>query len=245
MIRAALLATGLVTGLVMGLAAPLAAQGLSEEDVKRLALEAILENPEIVMQAVEILRQQEAEAQAEAARVALSERRGALESGENAPVMGNPEGDVTLVEFFDYNCPYCRRAAEGLETLIAEDPDLRVVLREFPILGDDSVAAARASLAADMQGGYEAFHFALMGGEGRVDDAAIEAAAEEAGLDVDRLRTDMEAPEVQAHIDASLELAEALGVSGTPAFVVGDTVVPGAVPAEDLAALVEEARAAE
>ena len=234
------------TALVLAfLATPLAAQELSEGDVKRLALEAILENPEIVMQAVDILREREAVAQAEAAQAALSEQRGALESGENAPVLGNPEGDVTLVEFFDYNCPYCRRAAEGVETLIAEDPELRVVFREWPILGDESVEAARASLAAAMQGGYEAFHLALMEGSGRVDTAAIDAAAQAAGLDLDRLREDMQAPEVQAHIDASTELAEALGITGTPAFVVGDQVVPGAVPTEELAALIEEARAAE
>jgi protein-disulfide isomerase len=237
MIRAALLAAVA--------AAPLAAQEMSEDDVKRLALEAILENPEIVMEAVAILREREAAEQAAAAQVALAERADELTSGENAPVLGNPEGDVTLVEFFDYNCPYCRRAAEGVETLIAADPELRVVLREFPILGEDSVTAARASLAAEMQGGYEAFHHALMRGSGRVDDVAIEEAAEAAGLDLERLRADMEAPEIGAHIETTMELAEALGVTGTPAFVVGDTVVPGAVPAEELAALIEEIRAAE
>ena len=227
------------------LAAPAAAQEMDEAEVKRLALEAILENPEIVMEAVDILRQREAEAQAEVAQTALAERRDAIERDPNAPVLGNPEGDVTLVEFFDYNCPYCRRAAEDVHALIEGDPDLRVVLREWPILGEDSVTAARASLAAEMQGGYEAFHLALMGGSGRVDDAAIDAAAEAADLDLDRMRADMDAPEVNAHIAASMELAEALGITGTPAFVIGDQVVPGAVPAEDLAALVEEARAAE
>lgn len=243
MTRAALLPLALAAGLAIPL--PLAAQPMSEEDVKRLALEAIRENPEIVMEAVEALQAREAEAQAEAAQAALSGSREALERDPNAPVLGNPEGDVTLVEFFDYNCPYCRRAAEGVEALIAEDPDLRVVMREWPILGDESVAAARASLAARMQGGYEPFHFALMAAEGRVDDAAIEAAAEAAGLDLERLRADMEAPEVQAHIDASMALAEALGINGTPAFVVGEAVVPGAVPPEELARLVAEARAAE
>ena len=227
------------------LAAPVAAQDLDEAEVKRLALEAIRENPEIVMEAIDMLRAQEAEAQAEAAQAALSERRDAIEQDPNAPVLGNPEGDVTLVEFFDYNCPYCRRASEDVHALIEEDPDLRVVLREWPILGEDSVEAARAGLAAEMQGGYEAFHFTLMNGSGRVDEAAIEAAAEEVGLDLERLREDMGAPEIQAHIDASMELAEALGITGTPAFVVGDQVVPGAVPGDELAALIEEARATE
>ena len=227
------------------LAAPLSAQEMDEAEVKRLALEAIRENPEIVMEAIETLRQQEADAQAEAAQAALSERRDAIERDPNAPVLGNPEGDVTLVEFFDYNCPYCRRASEDLHALIADDPELRVVFREWPILGEDSVTAARASLAAEMQDGYEAFHLALMGGSGRVDQDAIDAAAEAAGLDLVQLRSDMDAPEVDAHIDASMELAEALGITGTPAFVIGDQVVPGAVPGEDLAALVEEARSAE
>ena len=227
------------------LAAPALAQEMDEAAVKRLALEAIRENPEIVMEAIDMLRAQEAEAQAEAAQAALAERRDAIERDPNAPVLGNPEGDVTLVEFFDYNCPYCRRASEDVHALIEDDPELRVVLREWPILGEDSVTAARASLAADMQGGYEAFHLALMAGSGRVDQDAIDAAAEEAGLDLDRLRSDMEAPEVGAHIDASMELAEALGITGTPAFVIGDQVVPGAVPGEELAALVEEVRSAE
>ena len=241
MIRTALV----IACLAAGPAAPLAAQDLGEADVKRLALEAILENPEIVMQAVDILREREAAEQAEAAQAALAEERGALESGDNAPVLGNPEGDVTLVEFFDYNCPYCRRAAQDVHALLEDDPELRVVFREWPILGDDSVEAARASLAAEMQGGYEAFHLALMAGSGRVDAAAIDAAAEEAGLDLERLRADMQAPEVEAHIAESTKLAEALGITGTPAFVIGDQVVPGAVPADDLAALVEEVRSAE
>ena len=241
MIRTALV----IACLAAGPAAPLAAQDLGEADVKRLALEAILENPEIVMQAVDILREREAAEQAEAAQAALAEERGALESGDNAPVLGNPEGDVTLVEFFDYNCPYCRRAAQDVHALLEDDPELRVVFREWPILGDDSVEAARASLAAEMQNGYEAFHLALMGGSGRVDAAAIDAAAEEAGLDLERLRADMQAPEVEAHIAESTKLAEALGITGTPAFVIGDQVVPGAVPADDLAALVEEVRSAE
>ncbi len=225
--------------------ASLQAQEIDEAEVKRLALEAIRENPGIVMEAVEMLRRQEADAQAQAAQTALSDRREAIERDPNAPVLGNPEGDVTMVEFFDYNCPYCRRAAPDVHALIAQDPELRVVFREWPILGEDSVVAARASLAAEMQDGYEAFHFALMEISGRVDDAAIEAAAEAAGLDMDRLRADMEAPEVDAHIAASMELAQALGITGTPAFVIGDQVVPGAVPGEELAALVEEARAAE
>ena len=240
----------LAGALALALALPLAAAAqdaaapMTPDEVKRLALEAIRENPAIVMEAIQALQAAEAEAQAAAAQAALTEQRDALVSDPGAPVMGNPEGDVTLVEFFDYNCPYCRRAAATVEALIEADPDLRVVYREFPILGEDSVAAARASLAANMQGGYAAFHSALMAAPGRVDDAAIDAAAAEAGLDLAKLREDMDAPEVDAHIEGSMRLAEALGIGGTPAFVVGANLVPGAVEEAELAALIAAEREA-
>ena len=124
------------------------AQELSEERVKELALEAILENPQIIMEAVQLLEQQEATAQAEATADVLKEQRQLLEQAPNAPVLGNPDGDVTVVEFFDYNCPYCRRAMSEVEGLIEADPNVRLVFRELPILGDGSVFAAKAALAS-------------------------------------------------------------------------------------------------
>ncbi|KRS10211.1 thioredoxin domain-containing protein, partial [Roseovarius indicus] len=123
------------------------AQALSEERVKELALEAILENPQIIMEAVQLLEQQEATAQAEATADVLKEQRQLLEQDLNAPVLGNPDGDVTVVEFFDYNCPYCRRAMSEVEGLIEADRNVRLVFREWPILGDGSVFAAKAALA--------------------------------------------------------------------------------------------------
>lgn len=151
-----------VAAIGASLASPVAAQELSEERIKELALEAILENPQIVMDAVAILREREAEAQVASAAETLANQRDLLERDENAPVLGNPDGDVTVIEFFDYNCPYCRRAKPTIEGLIAADPNVRVVFREFPILGDDSVLAARAALAARAQGMYEEFHWALI-----------------------------------------------------------------------------------
>ncbi len=235
----------MVAGLALALAAPATATDLTADDIKQLALEAIRENPEIVMEAVAILQARDEQAAAESAAQVLSEQRFMLEDDPNAPVLGNPDGDVTVVEFFDYNCPYCKRAAPELEALIADDPNIRVVFREWPILGDGSVFAARAALAARKQAQYEAFHWELMNLRGRAEEASVLAAAERVGLDIDALRTDMDAPDVEEHITQSMRLADLLGFSGTPSFVIGDALVPGFVPIEELERFVSEARAAE
>ena len=177
-------------------------------------------------------------------RAAIAALRDDLQSDPNAGSLGNPEGDTVIVEFFDYNCPYCKRAAPEVAGLIADDPDLRVVMREWPILGPDSELAARASLAARAQGKYAAFHAALMA-QPRANEATIRRAAEEAGLDFDRLQADMNAPEVEAHIVRSRELATQLGISGTPTFVIGDTLVPGYAEKAQLAAIIAEGRDSE
>ena len=231
---------------VTALMVPLAAQadGLGEDRVKELVLEAIRENPEIVLEAVQIIEQRERQRQAAAAATVLSQNRDLLENDPNAPVLGNPEGDVTVVEFFDYNCPYCRRAKLHVEALLEEDPNVRLVFREWPILGDGSVFAARAALAAREQGKYEEFHWALMGMAGRAEEASVIQVAEQVGLDVAQLRRDMASPEVDAHIAASTMLSRTLGFNGTPAFVIGDALVPGVIEADRMIRLAEEARAA-
>lgn len=210
------------------------AQTLTEEEVKRLALEAILENPQIVMDAVAILEQQRNQEQAVAQAQVLQQQREFLENDPNAPVIGNAEGDAVVVEFFDYNCPYCKRAAADVKALLAADENVRVVYREWPILGEGSVFAARAALAAREQGKYEELHWALMETPGRVQEASVLATARSVGLDVDRLVADMQSEEVSAHIEASRGLAQSLGFTGTPAFVIGNALVPGAVPLSDL-----------
>ena len=227
----------------LALAAPVAAQELTPEEVKRLALEAILENPEIVMEAVAILREREEAAQAEAAAAAIAELRPMLEADPNAPVLGNPEGDVTVVEFFDYNCPYCKQASGEVKALLAADADVRLVYREWPILGEGSVYAARAALAAREQGKYEEFHWALMEDRARKDEAGVLRIAEAVGLDVERLKADMESEAVMSHIAQSMAMAESLGFTGTPSFVIGGQAVFGLVPQDQLAAFVAEARA--
>lgn len=224
------------------LAAPAAAQDFSEEEIKQLALQAILENPQIVMEAVAILQARDEEEAAAAARASLDDGRDLLERDPNAPVLGNPDGDVTVVEFFDYNCPYCRRAGDEVSKLLERDDNVRVVYREWPILGEGSVFAARAALASREQGKYADFHEALMQARGRVDERVVLQIAAGVGLDLDQLQADMDAPEVQAHIDTSLQLAQSLGFSGTPSFVVGAALAPGLVDADQLIEMVEAAR---
>lgn len=233
------------TALAIGLAvAPIAgfAQDLSDARIKELALEAIRENPQIIMEAVQLLEQEQAATQAEAAADVLKNQRQLLENDPNAPVLGNPEGDVTVVEFFDYNCPYCRRAMSEVQGLLDADRNVRLVYREWPILGEGSVFAAKAALAAREQGKYEEFHWALMGMEERAEEASVMRLAEEIGLDVEKLRADMEVPVVQEHIDVSMRLTQALGFNGTPSFVIGDDLVPGFVEQGQLEALVDKAR---
>ena len=173
---------------------------LSTAEVKQLALEAILENPEIIRQAIDLLRQNDKAAAAVESQALLQNERARLERDPNAPLLGNLDGDVTIVEFFDYNCPYCKRATAELNTLLAQDANVRVVLREWPILGEASVYATRASLAARKQDKYAKFHQALMTAKGRLAPANVMAIAKAIGLDTARLQADMQGPEIEQHI---------------------------------------------
>lgn len=160
-------------------------------------------------------------------------------------MLGNPDGDVTVVEFFDYNCPYCRRAKPAIQELLAFDPNVRLVYREWPILGDGSVFAAKAALASRNQGKYEEFHWAMMGMTGRAEEASVLRIAKEIGLDIEQLQADMESAEIEEHIQTSMRLTQSLGFSGTPSFVIGNNLVPGLVESAELIRLVEETRETE
>ena len=219
-----------------------AAQELNEADIKRLALEAILEKPEILIEALSILQERENAALVEAQSTALTELRDDFE--QNAPIFGNLDGSVTLVEFFDYNCGYCRRAAPEVKAVLETSRDVRIVYREFPILGPGSEIAARASLAARNQGKYQQFHEAMMALNGQAFEASVMEVAGDVGLDLEVLKTDMQSDLVNDHIAASLRLAEALRITGTPTFVLGDEIIPGVIERgtflEKIAALVPE-----
>ncbi len=238
-IKLAILALSVLTAPVAAVA-----QEMTDARVKELVYQAIRENPEIVMEAVAILQARQARQQAADTANVLSSQRQLLERDPNAPVLGNPDGDVTVVEFFDYNCPYCKRAAPEVEALVAADPNVRLVYREWPILGEGSVYATRASLAARNQGKYKEFHDAMMALKGRANEQSVLRVARQIGLDIDKLKADMQSDAVAEHITTSMRLTEAMGVTGTPAFVIGDAVVPGYVDVGQLKELVGKARAA-
>ena len=221
------------------------ADGMDEDRIKELVLEAIRENPGIVFEAAQLFEQQQQALQAQAAAQVFDTEKATLENDPNAPVLGNPDGDITVVEFFDYNCPYCRRVKPEMEALLAADPNVRVVYREWPILGDGSVFAARAALASRNQGKYEEFHWAMMQLKERAEEASILRTAEDIGLDVAQLRRDMNGPEIEEHIQTTMRRAQSLGFSGTPSFVIGDSLAPGLIQADQMIELVDQARAAE
>ncbi|MCA3246055.1 MAG: DsbA family protein [Azospirillum sp.] len=212
--------------------------------IEEIVRDLIRREPEIVLEALEALEKRRDTAQAEQAKRALAERRRELENDPDAPVAGNPRGTVVVVEFFDYRCQFCKRMHEPVKQMLAADRDVRLVRRDLPILGPASVVAARAALAARAQGPqrYEALHEALMTARGNLDEAAVFRLAAEAGLDVARLRRDMEDPRVAALLRRNADLAQALNITGTPGYAIGEALVPGAVDLGTLRALVAEAR---
>ena len=211
------------------------------EEIERIVREYLLREPEVIYEAIQELQLRRETVEREQRQAAIVERRDDIFENPSDPVVGNPDGDVTLVEFFDYRCGYCRQMAPAMQGLIAQDENLRVVLKEFPILGPDSVVAARAALAAKIQGEYGPFHFALMDADHLTAESVLQMAAEH-GLDPVRLEEDMESEEVLRQIDENIELAQSLGITGTPSFIVGDTLVPGAISIAQLNQLIVDER---
>lgn len=207
--------------------------------------EYLLDNPEIIREMITELERRETAEQDARRTQTLSEAQDALYGGDDI-VMGNPDGDVTLVEFFDYNCGFCARALDDVEAMIGLDPDLRVVLKDFPVLGQGSIDAARIGLAAMEQFDNETaaeFHKRLLRirGEANGDNAA--RVAVDLGADPDRLEADANSSRVREILTENFELADALGLTGTPAWVIGDTVISGAVGPERLGEAVANVRA--
>jgi protein-disulfide isomerase len=214
---------------------------------QKKAIEAIIRdylsnNPEVLLDALQAGEDKLKSESKDKAAQALSARRRELLDDPETPVGGNPKGDVSVVEFFDYRCPYCKQVEPALEALLGQDKQLRFVYKEFPVLGADSITASRAALAARKQGKYDALHRALMSTKGQLDEATVLKVAQSAGLDGERLKRDMAAPEIDHALKANLQLAEALDIRGTPGFVIGDEIVPGAIDLETLKGLIAAAR---
>jgi len=213
------------------------------QEINRLIYDYLMANPEVIVDSVQKLREKEEMSQREQGTRNLSVFRDQLENDPMTPVVGNRKGDITIVEFFDYRCGYCKTTLAVLRQLLAEDSGVRLVLKELPILSTESVIAARAALSADKQGKYFSFHSALMGARGSLDEEQVMDIAAESGLDVTKLAMDMETPEVQAQVDANRELAANLNIRGTPTFVIGDQILPGAIDIEALRQIIEMMRA--
>ncbi len=213
----------------------------SRAAIEQIIHDYLLQHPEVVIEALQAAKDKEEQQSAARARQALTERRAELVDDPTAPIGGNPHGDVTLVEFFDYRCPSCKEVEPSLEALIREDGRIRVVYKEFPVLGKPSVFASRMALAARLQGRYAAFHTAMMAARGQIDDDVVLKVAAAAGVDVEKAKADMAKPEISQIIKRNYDLAEALGIQGTPAFVIGGEMIPGAI---DIATLREKIAAA-
>jgi protein-disulfide isomerase len=218
-------------------------------EIVRIVRDALREDPSILRDAVEALRAAEGKRAEDSRRTAIAMARPMLLTDPADPVGGNPVGDVTIVEFFDPRCPYCRRLEPTMAGLLEHDHGLRLVYKDLPVLGAASVLGSRALLAAFRQQdtvpqAYEKLRSALMRGGPDITNDRIKTEAERLGLDWPRLQQDMADPGVQRQLDGNLKLARSLGIDGTPALVIGDDLIPGAVELPDLQKAVADARAA-
>jgi protein-disulfide isomerase len=222
---------------------PPAASAQSFSDAQRGDIETIVRNyliahPEVLEESMNELSKRQAAAEAEKHEASVATNADKIFNSPRGVVLGNKDGDVTFVEFFDYNCGYCKRAMADMLELMKTDPKLKVVLKEFPVLSEGSVEAAKVAVAVRMQDPtgkkYLDFHQKLLGGRGVADKARAMAAAKDAGLDTAKIEKDLASPEVKATIEENFKLAEAMGMNGTPSYVIGKQVVVGAIGLDGL-----------
>jgi len=239
----------LAAALALAGVTPAPAQTFSEPqraEIEKIIKDYLLKHPEVLQEAMAELEKKQQLAESEKARSAIKTHSDALFNSPRQVTLGNPQGDVTFVEFFDYNCGYCKRALSDMMELMGKDAKLKVVLKEFPVLGPSSVEAAQVAVAVRMQDRtgkkYLEFHQKLLTGRGQVDKAKALATAKEIGLDMARLDKDLKSEEIGKTLEESMKLAEALGLNGTPSYVIGNDVVIGAVGLAALGQKIEAAR---
>jgi protein-disulfide isomerase len=236
-----LLAAALFALALCGAPPPASAQSFSDSqrgDIETIVRDYLLAHPEVLEEAMAELNKRQTAAEAEKQKASVATNAETIFNSPRGVVLGNKDGDVSFVEFFDYNCGYCKRAMADMLDLMKTDPKLKVVLKEFPVLSQGSVEAAQVAVAVRMQDPtgrkYLDFHQKLLGGRGAADKARAMAAAKEAGLDTARIEKDLASPEVRATIEENFKLAEAMGMNGTPSYVIGKQVVIGAVGLDNL-----------
>lgn len=239
----------LMLSVIVSLAAP-ASAAPQFTDAQKLEIQSIMKDylishPAVLEEALSALQAKLQNDERTRQTSAIAGNAEKLQSTNVAPAAGNPRGDVTMVEFFDYRCGYCRSMAKTVDEFMATDSNVRLVFREFPILGPVSVTASKAALASAAQGKYQAFHDALMQGPRQLStDEDVYAVAASVGLDLERLKKDMESQAVKDEIANNFALAESMGIRGTPAFVIGNQMYPGALPVDGLKNAVSQARLA-
>jgi len=235
--------------LLMGAVPPASAGDFSDpqkSDIESIVKAYLLAHPEVVVDALGEFEKRQKMAETEQAGQAIAENRAEILSDKGGGVAGNSKGNITLVEFFDYRCGYCKKARPIIAQLLKSDPQIRLVYKELPILGPDSLVASQAALAARTQGAdkYLAFHDALMDTRGAIDENTIRTAARQVGLDVAKLTHDMTDPNIEETLKATHALASKLGITGTPSFIIGDTLIPGFAELDQLVQIVADARKA-
>jgi protein-disulfide isomerase len=240
---------GAICGPLLGaLAGPAAAEepagapGLRVDRIEEIVRDYLLREPEVVYEALQELQRRQQMAEIERQKAAITANQARLFDDPATPFAGDADAEVALVEFFDYRCTYCRRVVGSMQALLENEASLKIVFKDLPVLGEDSVRAARAALASREQDGYVPFHFALMQASD-LSHAGIMATARDVGLDAERLAEDMQRPAIQEAIDANYALADQLGIDGTPAFVIGDQLIPGAIGEAQLKQLIDRQRA--
>ena len=201
---------------------------IDQQRLERIIRDYLTNNPQILVEMTTELDKRQAIEDASRQTKVISDNADAIFRSPVSHVAGNPNGDVSVVEFFDYNCPYCRRALHDVVKLINDDGKVRLVLKELPILSDDSVAAAKLALASNKQGKYFEMHQKLLSQPGRADKEKALGIAKDLGLDTDQLQKDAEDPDIKKALDEANDLAQKLGLKGTPLFLIGDRVIPGA-----------------
>jgi protein-disulfide isomerase len=211
-----------------------------KQQMEQVVREYLVNNPEVIIEALESYQQREREAAQVRQRDAMGALQADLQNNPNDPVIGNPDGDVTVVEFFDYRCGYCKRVFDDVQTLLKEDGNIRFILKEFPILGPDSVNASRAAQAVwlHQKDKYLPFHIAMMNNKGDLNEAKIMELATNTGVDTALLKEQMSDPLVETTLNDTARMASALDITGTPAFIFGAQVQPGAIPLDMMKELV-------
>lgn len=225
------------------LAADAGLSDIQKSEVRQVVKEYLRENPELVVEALQSFQQKQQEQSLNAAKEKITQYQAQL-TAKDLPGAGNPQGDVTVIEFFDYNCGYCKKAIEDIKHVLENDKNVRFVFFDMPILGPSSTEAAKWAHAAHAQGKYFEFHTALMEHKGGLEEDVLADIAKKVGMDVEKAKKDAADPALEANLQKGIQMGHDIGVNGTPGFIIGDQLYPGYLGVDGLSTAIKDARAA-